>query len=122
MIPIKRIVRPTPKVNVPAQSIRPGVRTPTSRSERTLQMVPRIPSGTPTQKIACQLISASTPPMRSPRNDPATAATMLTPSAIPRWLAGKASVSTAEAVAINMAPPMPWTTRHPISQIAPAPR
>jgi len=112
-------VRPTPKVSVPAQSIRPGLRTPSSFSERTLQMVPMMPIGTPTQKMACQWIPASTPPISRPRNEPATAATMLTPRAMPRWLAGNASVRMADDEDMSMAPPTPWTTRQPISQIAP---
>ena len=84
MIPTSSTVSPIPKVSVPAQSNRPGVRTPSSRSERMLHTVPSTPIGTPTQKIACQCHSESTPPMSRPRNDPATAATMFTPSAIPR--------------------------------------
>ena len=121
MIPVSTTVRPTPNVTVPAQSSRPGVRTPSSFSERTLQIVPRMPIGTPTQKIARQSHSASTPPMSRPRNDPATAATMFTPSAIPRWLAGNASVRIADDDAINIAPPTPCTTRQPISHSAPPP-
>ncbi len=107
---------------MPAQSIRPGVRTPSSLSERTLQMVPMMPIGTPTQKMACQWISESTPPISRPRNEPATAATMLTPSAMPRWLEGNASVRIAEDDDISIAPPTPWITRQPISQIAPPSR
>jgi hypothetical protein len=53
-MPISRTVRPRPKAAVPAQSMRPGERTPSSFSDRTLHNVPMIPSGTPTQKIACQ--------------------------------------------------------------------
>ena len=98
----------------------PGVRTPSSFSERTLQMVPRMPIGTPTQKIARQSHSESTPPISRPRNDPATAATMFTPSAMPRWLDGNASVRIAPDDAISIAPPMPWITRQPISHNAPA--
>jgi hypothetical protein len=81
-----------------------------------------MPIGTPTQKIARQSHSDNTPPMSRPRNDPATAATMFTPSAIPRWLAGNASVRIADDDAINIAPPTPWTTRHAISHSAPASR
>jgi hypothetical protein len=36
---------------------------------------------------------------------------LLIPSAIPRWLAGNASVMIAAAFASRQAPPMPWTTR-----------
>ena len=46
---------------------------------------------------------------------------MLTPSAMPRWLAGNASVRIAEDEAISIAPPTPWNTRQPISHNAPPP-
>ena len=49
--------------------------------------------------------------MIRPTNDPATAATALMPSAIPRWLAGKASVRIAAALAMSIAPPTPCTIR-----------
>ena len=78
--------------------------------------------GTPTQKIARQSHSESTPPISRPRNDPATAATMFTPSAIPRWFEGNASVRIAPDDAISIAPPIPWITRQPISHNAPASR
>ena len=38
-----------------------------------------MPIGTPTQKMAFQCHSERKPPINNPRNDPATAATMLTP-------------------------------------------
>ena len=85
-------------------------------------MVPRMPIGTPTQKMAFQCHSDRKPPISRPRNEPATAATMLTPSAMPRWLAGNASVRIADDDAISIAPPMPWITRQPISHRAPPPR
>ncbi len=81
-----------------------------------------MPIGTPTQKIAFQCHSDRKPPMSRPRKEPATAATMLTPSAIPRWLAGNASVRIADDEDISMAPPTPCTTRQAISQIAPPER
>ena len=40
-------------------------------------------------------------------NEPAIAATMLTPSAVPRWLAGNASVRIAVELAKSIAPPTP---------------
>ena len=120
-MPISNTVRPMPNVNVPAQSSLPGLRTPSSLSERTLQMVPRMPIGTPTQKIAFQCHSDRKPPISRPRNEPATAATMFTPSAIPRWLAGNASVRMADDDDISIAPPTPWTTRHAMSHTAPPP-
>ncbi len=60
--------------------------------------------------------------MSRPRNEPATAATMFTPSAMPRWFDGNASVRIADDDAISIAPPTPCTTRQPISHSAPPPR
>ena len=51
-----------------------------------------MPSGTLTQNTPRQEISDSTPPITSPRNEPAIAAIWLIPSAVPRWVGGKASV------------------------------
>ncbi len=82
--------------------------------------MPITPNGTDTRKIQCQLIGASTPPTTRPRNEPAIAATPLMPSARPRWLAGNASVRIALELAIRNAPPMPCTTRQPISHSAAA--
>ena len=47
------------------------------------------------------------------------AAIWLMPSAMPRWLAGNASVRIAAEFAISMAPPTPCTKRQPISHSAP---
>ena len=52
--------------------------------------------------------------------NPLTPTMLLIPSAIPRWLAGNASVMIAAALASRQAPPMPWTTRNPIRYVAPA--
>ena len=41
--------------------------------------------------------------MTRPRNEPAIAATLLTPSAMPRWLSGNASVRIAVEFAISIA-------------------
>ncbi len=43
--------------------------------------------------------------------DPAIPATVLTPSASPRWLGGKASVRMALELAMSIAPPTPWKIR-----------
>ena len=51
-------------------------------------------------------------------NDPAMAAIAFTPRAVPRWLAGNASVRMAAAFANRNAPPMPCTTRQMISHMA----
>ena len=81
--------------------------------------MPRMPTGTLTQKIARQCHWARTPPMMSPRNDPAMAATWLMPSAMPRWSDGKASVRIAVELANSIAPPTPCATRQRISHNAP---
>ena len=53
-------------------------------------------------------------------NDPAMAAIEFTLSAVPRWLAGNASVTMAAELANRNAPPMPCTTRQTISHSAPS--
>ena len=53
-------------------------------------------------------------------NEPAIAAIEFRPSAVPRWLAGNASVRIAVELANRNAPPMPCTTRQMISHSAPA--
>ena len=78
------------------------------------------PIGTDTRKISRQLIGASRPPSTSPMNVPLVAATPLIPSAMPRWLAGKASVRMAAELANTMAPPTPWKIRMTMSQMAPS--
>jgi hypothetical protein len=60
--------------------------------------------------------------MSSPMNDPAVAATAFMPSAMPRWVAGKASVRIAAEFANIIAPPTPCSTRSKmISSAAPRP-
>ena len=81
--------------------------------------MPMRPNGTLTQNTARQCHSESTPPRIRPMNEPAMAATMLTPSAVPRWLAANASVRIAVELANSMAPPTPWTNRQPMIQSAP---
>src|SRR5215216_1799140 len=44
-------------------------------------MVPKMPNGTLTRNTARQLVSASSPPISSPMNEPASAATWLMPRA-----------------------------------------
>ncbi len=58
-----------------------------------------------------QLIGASSPPRTSPTNMPLTPTMLLIPSAIPRWLAGNASVTIAAEFASRKAPPTPCTRR-----------
>ena len=83
-------------------------------------MVPKTPIGTLTQNTARQSHSASTPPSTRPMNEPAIAATWLMPSAMPRWLAGNASVRIAVELAKTIEPPTACMTRQAISQSAPA--
>ncbi len=52
-------------------------------------------------------------------NDPLIPATLLIPSARPRWLLGKASVSMAAELAMMNAAPIPWTIRMTMSHSAP---
>src|SRR5689334_6872569 len=84
-------------------------------------MVPMMPIGTLTQKTERQSHSASMPPSTRPMNEPAMPATMLTPSAMPRWAAGNTSVMIAAELAISMEPPIAWITRQPMSHNAPRP-
>ena len=53
-------------------------------------------------------------------NDPPMAAIEFTLRAVPRWLAGNASVTMAAELANRNAPPMPCTTRQMISHSAPS--
>ena len=73
--------------------------------------------GTETKKMSRQLIGARMPPRTNPMKVPLKAAAWLTPMAMPRWPAGKASVRIAAELAINMAAPTPWKIRSTISQI-----
>ena len=50
---------------------------------------------------------------------PLTPTMLLIPSAIPRWLAGNASVMIAAALASRHAPPMPCTIRKTMRNAAP---
>src|SRR6476469_9984100 len=76
--------------------------------------------GTLTQNTERQFHSASSPPRTSPMNEPAIPATMLMPSAMPRCLAGNASVMIAAELAMSIDPPTAWATRQPMSHRAPA--
>ena len=72
--------------------------------------------GTDTKKMSRQLMGASTPPRTRPMKLPLKAAAWFTPSASPRWSAGKASVRMAAELAISIAAPRPWKIRMAISQ------
>lgn len=120
-MPARTAVSPTAKVTLPQTSNRPGLRVPDSWSDRYDQIVPAMPIGTETKKTARQCTTASRPPRMSPRKDPAMPATWLMPSAMPRRSAGKVSVMMAVELAKSMDPPTAWTSRHPMSHIAPCP-
>ena len=77
-------------------------------------------NGTDTKNTSRQSMVASRPPTTSPRKRPAMLATLLSPSAMPRWLVGNASVRMAPELAEMFAPPMPWTIRNTMSHMAPA--
>ena len=111
---------PTAKVMLPHQSIEARLTVAISLSFRYDQMVPKTPIGTLTQNTARQSHAASTPPRIRPMNWPEMPQIWLMPSAIPRCRAGKASVRIAAALAISMAPPKAWASRHKISHMAPA--
>ena len=83
--------------------------------------MPNTPIGTFTQNTARQSQAASSPPSSSPMNWPEIPAIWLMPSAMPRLLAGKASVRIAAELAISIDPPTAWISRQPISHSAPPP-
>src|SRR5689334_20187627 len=115
-MPTRIATSPVANKMLPHQSIRACLRTPMSLSMKYAHTVPNAPIGAETRNTRCQLIGPSTPPSSSPRNEPAIAAIELMPSAVPRWLAGNASVRIAVELANRNAPPMPCTIRQPISQ------
>ena len=81
--------------------------------------MPNTPIGTFTQNTARQSHAASRPPSSRPMNCPEIPAIWLMPRAMPRLLAGKASVRIAAELAISIEPPTAWISRPPISQSAP---
>ena len=104
----------------PTQSILARLVVAISRRLLYAQTVPNSPIGTFTQNTRRQSHAASRPPSSSPTNCPEIPAIWLTPSAMPRLLAGNASVKIAAEFAISIAPPNACTKRHPISHIAPS--
>ena len=81
--------------------------------------MPKRPTGTEIRKTSRQSIGASRPPRIRPTNIPLTPTMLLIPSAMPRWLEGKASVRIAAELASRQAPPIPWTSRKPTRKRAP---
>ena len=110
-MPISNAIKPTAKAPLPNQSILAGLRTPLSFKLITPHTVPSTPTGTETQNTSRQSMGPRIPPSTRPMNDPAIAATMLVPSANPRWLGGKASVRMAAVLAMMKAPPTPCINR-----------
>ena len=107
-------IRPSAKVMLPGQSTRVRRGVLSSRSLRYAQTVPNRPTGTEIRNTSRQLIGASRPPSTRPMNMPLTPTMLLIPSAIPRWLAGNASVMIAAELASRKAPPTPCTIRNTI--------
>ena len=103
---------------LPHQSMRACWRMPRSSSFIHDQTVPNRPTGTDTRNTSRQSIGPRMPPTTRPMNEPAMPATAFTPSAMPRWSEGKASVRIAEELANRKAPPTPWPMRITIIQIA----
>ena len=118
MIETSTSISPTANVALPHQSILAGRRSPRSCSFQYAQTVPKTPNGTDTRNTSRQLTGASRPPSTRPMNEPAMAATALTPSASPRSWLGNASVRMAEELPITSAPPTPCPMRIAISQSA----
>ena len=67
------------------------------------------------QKTQCQEISTSAPPSTGPITRPTAATIVFVPIARPSWLRGKASVTSAAALAKIAAPPMPCRIRQRMS-------
>ena len=111
--------RPTANMMFPIQSIFARLVVAISRRLLYAQTVPNSPIGTFTQNTRRQSIAASRPPSSSPTNCPEIPAIWLMPSAMPRLLAGNASVKIAAEFAISIAPPKACTNRQPISHMAP---
>ena len=74
------------------------------------------PTGTLTQKTACQLkLVTRKPPRVGPVTEATPATAPQTPNAAPRRLGGKMFVRMLRVCGVRMAPPMPWTMRATMS-------
>src|SRR6201981_2574914 len=91
-MPTRIAISPAANRMLPHQSIRARLRIPMSWSMKYAHTVPNSPTGAETRNTRCQLTGARSPPSSSPMNEPAMAAIELMPSAVPRWVAGNASV------------------------------
>ncbi len=96
---------------LPHQSTFVSILRGSSRRLRYAQTVPSSPIGTETRKMSRQLMGASNPPRISPMNEPLIPAIWFTPSAMPRWSSGNASVRIADEFAMRKAAPTPWKIR-----------
>ena len=113
-------ISPSANVRLPHQSTFAGFGVLRSSSFRYAQTVPNTPIGTEIRNTARQSIGASRPPSTSPMKTPLTPTMLLIPSAIPRWLAGNASVRIAAEFASRKAAPTPCTMRKTIRYSAPS--
>ena len=111
-------VRPTTNVTVPSRSS-PRCSSGLASSFRTSQphSAPARAKGTLNQNTHCHEIETRTPPSTGPSTSPTAATMVLVPMATPSWRLGKASVTSAAALANRNAAPMPWRIRQRISWV-----
>ena len=81
------------------------------------QAAPASANGTLNQNTQCHEIATSAPPSTGPITRPTAATIVFVPIARPSCSRGKASVTSAAALANRNAPPMPWRIRHRISSV-----
>ncbi len=86
---------------------------------RQPQNAPKRPNGTLNQKTHCQEMATSAPPSTGPSTSPTAATIVFVPIARPSCSLGKASVTSAAALAKRKAAPIPCRIRHRISVVAP---
>src|SRR5262249_5337065 len=86
-----------------------------SWSQIAAPMVARIPMGTFTQKIQCQVRpSVIAPPISGPAATATPAIPPQIPTTAPRFCAGNAEVSKVRPKGVTIAPPPPGTARQPM--------
>ncbi len=111
-------VRPATNVVVPRMSSpRLVSRRASSWSTPYPQAAPSSANGTLNQNTQCQEIETSAPPSTGPSTSPIAAIIVFVPIASPSCSRGKASVTSAAALANRNAAPMPWRIRHRISSV-----
>ncbi len=120
-------VKPITNVRVPSTS-KPRTSSGLASSRRITapQAAPARASGTLNQNTQCQEIATSAPPSTGPSTSPMAATIVFAPIARPSCSRGKASVTSAAALANRNEELMPCRTRHRISSVPlaakPAPR